>query len=165
MDIMSETIETVSPRSPDWAPRGFVEIPFGPPGSFVPVNGPIYGKRNRQQLVAGFRVERRHCNFGNTCHGGMLVTFADMLLAAGANFQARLGRFLPTVSFSTEFFAAAAIGAWVEGACDVLKVTRTLVFTQSIIAADGTPMMRATSVMKLGPEAGPAAFDLNDILP
>ena len=49
--------------------------------------GPLYGKREDNTLVVGIRVEPRHCNPGDMCHGGMIMTLADMLLIFNSNFQ------------------------------------------------------------------------------
>jgi uncharacterized protein (TIGR00369 family) len=138
-----------------------VSIPAGfrimPMDRFIGANGPLCAKREGEQLVLGFRVELRHCNPADICHGGMLMTLADMLLGMGANFQGKLGRFLPTVSMTTDFLAPAPLGAWVEGRAELLRTTRNLVFAQCLVTADGTLALRASGIMKLGqpfPEAG-----------
>jgi uncharacterized protein (TIGR00369 family) len=136
------------------APAGFQPVPMRPTGTFAHVNGPLYAKMADGKLVVGFRVEVRHCNPARICHGGMLMTFADMLLGMGSNFGAKLGRFLPTVSMACDFMAPAPLGSWVEGSTEVLRVTRNLVFAQCLVRADGTVALRASGTMKLGP-----AFD------
>src|SRR6185437_6901924 len=80
-------------------------------------------------FLLGFRVEERHCNPAKICHGGMLMTFADMQLPFGIRLQALSDPgFLPTVSLSAEFMAPAPLGSWVQGRTDVLKTTRNLAF-------------------------------------
>src|SRR3546814_5703140 len=65
--------ETAAP-----VPAGMKELTFM---GFMAVNGPLWGRIDDDGLpVMGFRVEARHCNPMQTCHGGMLMTFADMLL-------------------------------------------------------------------------------------
>ena len=135
-------------------PDGFQPIPLSPKGSFAEINGPLYGKVADGKLSVGFRVEARHCNPSGNCHGGMLMTFADMLLGMGSNFAEKLGRFLPTVNMTSDFLAPSPLGSWVEGQAEVLRVTRNLVFAQCLITADGTPSLRASGIMKQG-----AAFD------
>jgi uncharacterized protein (TIGR00369 family) len=139
----------------DAVPPGFAPVPLGPKNGFVDVNGPLFGKLDGERLLLGFRVEPRHCNPADICHGGMLMTFADMLLGIGANYQSKLGRFLPTVNMTADFLAPAPLGAWVEGAVDVLRTTRNLVFAQCLLTADGVPAMRASGIMKLGPPFDP----------
>jgi uncharacterized protein (TIGR00369 family) len=146
-------------------PAGFRPIPLGPGGSFMDITGPLYGKVEGERLMLGFRVEPRHCNPLNICHGGMLMTFADMMFGAGCNFQAKLGRFLPTVNLTADFLAPAPLGAWVEGRLDVLRTTRNLVFGQGLVTADGTLVLRASGIMKVGssPAAG-GGFDWKKLL-
>jgi uncharacterized protein (TIGR00369 family) len=132
------------------APAGFQPIPLGPEGSFAVINGPLFGKVEAGGLRFGFRVEPRHCNPAGICHGGMMMNFADMVLGLGANFAEKLGRFLPTVNMTSDFLAPAPLGSWVEGQAEVLRVTRNLVFAQCLVTADGTPVMRASAILKIG---------------
>lgn len=114
------------------------------------LTGPLYGKREGGKLVMGFRVEPRHCNPANLCHGGMLLTLADMLIGPAAEFEAQTGKYLPTVSLSADFLAPAPLGAWVEGRAEVLKPTASLLFAQCLITADGILALRASGITKLG---------------
>jgi len=103
------------------------------------------------RLQLGFRVESRHTNPLNICHGGMLATFADMLLPCVAIYQAATERrFLPTISLQADYLAAAALGAWVQGEGEVLRTTRNMVFAQGMISADGVPAMRISGIFKQG---------------
>jgi uncharacterized protein (TIGR00369 family) len=136
---------------------GFKPIRLLPQGSFSDVNGPLWRRIEDGKLTVGFRVEARHCNPMGNCHGGMMMTFADMLLGIGSNFAERLGRFLPTVNMTSDFLAPAPLGSWVEGRAEVLRVTRNLVFAQAVITADGVPAMRVSGIMKLGPAFDAAA--------
>ena len=138
-------------------PPGFRELPATE--DFLAVNGPLYGRRDGDQLVLGFRVEQRHCNPANSCHGGMLMTFADMQLAIGANFAGDLKRFLPTVSLTSDFLAPAPLGSWVEGRTEIARQARTLVFAHSLITADGTPVVRANGIFQIKGEPDPR-FDI-----
>ena len=131
-------------------PAGFIELPFKQ--GYVGVNGPLYVRNDNGRLLLGFRVEERHCNPMNICHGGMLATFADMQLPFAARMQAELAdHFMPTVSLTVDFLAPAPIGAWVEGRTEVLKKTRKMVFAQMLGTADGEPCIRANGIFKIGP--------------
>lgn len=115
------------------------------------LNGPLYARMQGDRLQLGFRVEARHTNPLNICHGGMLATFADMLLPCVAIYQAATERrFLPTISLQADYLAAAALGAWVQGEGEVLRTTRNMVFAQGMISADGVPAMRVSGIFKLG---------------
>ena len=115
------------------------------------LNGPLYARMHGDRLQLGFRVEPRHTNPLNICHGGMLATFADMLLPCVAIYQAATERrFLPTISLQADYLAVAALGAWVQGEGEVLRTTRNMVFAQGLISADGVPAMRVSGIFKQG---------------
>lgn len=136
-------------------PEGFKPRRFGE--GFIAANGPLYVKKQERGLLLGFRVEPRHCNPAGICHGGMIATFCDMLLPICAHRQNdEVGmRFLPTIQLSVDYLAPAALGAWVQGEADVLRVTRSMVFAQGLVSADGVPVARTSGILKLGtPMAG-----------
>ena len=135
-------------------PDGFRPVPMD---RFMGLTGPLYVKPEDDKLVLGLRVESRHCNPADICHGGMLMTLADMLLGMGSNYQGKLGRFLPTVSMTTDFMAPAPLGCWLEGRTEVLRTTRNLVFAQCLVTADGNLSLRASGIMKMGPPFAEAA--------
>lgn len=157
----------MSTESRKSAPEGFTLLRLSSPGSFIEVNGPLYGKREGNRLVMGFRVEPRHCNPAHVCHGGMLLALADMLIGPGAEFEVQSGRFLPTISLSADFLAPAPLHAWVEGRAEALRTTKSLLFAQCLITADGTPALRASGIMKLGAPASafPANPDIRSLVP
>lgn len=142
----------------DTAPEGFHRAPIG--GTFATENGPFYACWHDDRLLLGFRVADRHANPGRQCHGGMLATFADVLISTAAQYQADIPRhFLPTISLQIDFLAGAPVGSWVEGRADILRVTRNLVFSQGIIRADGTPVVRTSGVFKRGPLLAESSTD------
>lgn len=133
--------------SPD-IPAGFA--PFKLAMGFLAANGPLYGKWDGTHLAMGFRVEERHCNPGQVAHGGMMATFADMLLPIASRFQAKTDMgFLPTVNLACDFLAPARLGSWVEGRADVARMTRNLLFAQGLATADGEPCLRANGIFKI----------------
>lgn len=126
-------------------------------GPFVVHNGPLFGRMHDGRLQVGFRVEPRHTNPLNICHGGMLATFADMLLPCIALYQGDAERrFLPTISLQIDYLAPAALGAWVQGAGEVLRRTRNMVFVQALAEAEGQTVLRVSGVFKQGPVIGEA---------
>ena len=64
---------------------------------------------------------------------------------------ARKPRSLPTESLQIDYLAPAPLGSWVKGETEVLRVTRSLVFAQGLVSADGEPVARASAIMKIGP--------------
>lgn len=143
-------------------PAGFRALPMG--GDFIGVNGPLYLKHERPAdapplVQMGFRVEQRHCNPMGNCHGGMLASFADMLLPLSVHRKTAEVRnqFLPTINLQIDYLSPAPLGAWVQGEADVLRVTRTLVFAQGLVMADGVPALRVSGIFKIG-KAFPASM-------
>jgi uncharacterized protein (TIGR00369 family) len=136
--------------APTDPPEGYERADIG--GRFALDAGPLYVRWSDEHLLFGFRVEPRHVNPGNQCHGGMLSMFADILLSTAAQYQTDIPRqFLPTISLQLDFLGRAPLGSWVQGRADILKVTRNLVFSQGLIEADGELVMRASGVFRRGP--------------
>lgn len=132
------------------APEGFQPVLLG--GTFATHNGPWFARWHDAHLQVGFRVGPLHVNPGNNCHGGMLATFADILISTAAQYQADIPRqFLPTISLQMDFMAGAPLGSWVQGQADILEVTRNLVFSQGLVQADGRTVLRASGVFRRGP--------------
>ena len=140
-----------SPADSPAIPEGFRAREFG--GGFIGVNGPLYTRRTDDGLQLGFRVEKRHCNPMGICHGGMMATFCDMLLPISAHVLSKqIGRrFLPTINLQVDFLAASPLGAWVQGEAQLLRETRSLVFMQGLVQADGVNVARVSGIFKLGP--------------
>ena len=136
--------------NPPAAPEGFKARHFG--AGFVAVNGPLYTRRTGAGIQVGFRVEDRHTNPMKICHGGMLASFADMLLPMTAHHlcaEAK-GRFLPTISLQIDYLSQAPLGAWVQGEAQVLRVTRSMIFMQGMVTADGVNAVRVSGIFKIG---------------
>lgn len=124
-------------------------------GAFTRTNGPLYARLVDGQLQMGFRVQERHTNPLKNCHGGMLATFADMLLPMAALYQGQgERRFLPTIGLQIDYLAAAPLGAWVQGQAQVLRQTRNMVFAQGLVSADDALALRVSGIFKQGPLIG-----------
>ena len=137
-------------------PAGFKPID-PPPNAFMKANGPVYIKMEGGQLILGLRIEERHCSSIGVCHGGMLMTLADLILTIGVNIQANLSRFLPTVSLTCDFLGPAPLGEWLEARVEVLRTTRNLAFAQGLLTiGDRTPVARISGILKIGGEPDPA---------
>ena len=138
-----------SPADPT-IPPGFKPLPTM--GGFLEANGPLYVRHEGDLVRLGFRVEPRHTNPFGICHGGMMATFCDMLLPISIHRKsAQVGmRFLPTINLQIDYLAPAPLGAWVEGEAEVLKVTRSLIFGQGLVTADGEVAVRVSGIFKIG---------------
>ena len=127
-------------------------------GDFIAFNGPLYARLLDGKVQVGFRVEQRHTNPLGICHGGMLATFADMLVPCTNMLDmGRERRFLPTISLNIDYLGPSRLGAWVQGEAQVLRTTRNMLFGQGLVTADGEPALRFSGVFKLGPLFGDQA--------
>jgi acyl-coenzyme A thioesterase PaaI-like protein len=54
----------------------------------------------------------------------------------------------PTVSLSIDYLATARLGAWVEAQVTLIKTTRTLIFTQALLSADGEIVARSNAIYR-----------------
>lgn len=132
------------------APEGFVRIPDAALDAFTGHVGPFYASFESERLVMGFRVARRHANPVGICHGGAMMTFADVYMAVACAVQGRMATsFLPTMNLSGDFLAPTQLGAWVEGRTDLLRATRGFVFAQGMATADGVPVLRSSGIFKI----------------
>ena len=131
-------------------PEGFQPVQIG--GRFATHTAQLYARWHEQHLQLGFRVEPHHVNPGNACHGGMLATFADILISSAAQYQTDIPRqFLPTIHLQMDFMAPAPLGCWVQGQAEILTVSPKMIFSSGLIHADGVTAMRASGVFLRGP--------------
>ena len=132
-------------------PTGFEPLQAG--GPFIQHNGPLYVWQQGVVVKFGFRVGPHHVNPMNNLHGGMMASFCDMLLPLSVHRKSSevANRFLPTISLQIDYLAPAPLGAWVEGEAEPLRITRSLVFAQGLVTADGVPCARVSGVFKIGP--------------
>ncbi len=154
-----------APNSRIEVPEGFRAREFG--GGFMAVNGPLYARKTDAGLQLGFRVEERHCNPMRICHGGMMATFCDMLLPISAHVLSKevAHRFLPTINLQIDYLAASPLGAWVQGEAQLLRATRSLVFMQGLVQADGVSVARVSGIFKIGPPFDDTMRRARDVAP
>ena len=139
----------------DNAPAGFLRIDFDRdrPATFNTHVGTLYCKRGakgtRDEFVMGFRVHPHMCNPAGGLHGGMMMTAADLVGTMGGGALVGLAKFLPTVSMTFDFVAPAQRGDWVEGRAEVVRQTRSLLFTEISLTVGETRILRASQIAKI----------------
>ncbi len=147
---------------PDNPPKGFVELPAV--GPFDSLMGKLYGRRENEDMVMGFRCSPRHINAHNTCHGGMIASFADMV-AYSMRVQAGLRETsTPTVMLSIEYLRPISLGDWVEGHCEVVKKGKRLLFSRVTGKVDGETVFTATSINVPGAKDIPGREGLDRVM-
>lgn len=122
-------------------------------GPFVDFVGPLSIRDDGETATMGLRIERRHCGLAGVCHGGVLATFADVLIAVtafNAPGEITLRRAIPTVNLQIDYLAPVRLGDFIEGTAQVLKTTRSLVFGQGLVRVANEVVLRCSGVYKLG---------------
>ena len=139
----------------DRPPEGFLRIDFdrGRPTTFNGHIGTLYARRGekgtRDEFVLGFRVHPHMCNPAGGLHGGMMMTVADLVGTMGGGTLVGLRKFLPTVSMTFDFVAPAKVGDWVEGRAEVVRQTRSLLFTNIYLTVGEERFLRASQIAKI----------------
>ncbi len=126
------------------APEGFE--PIISHSQFSWRSGPMFEGVKDGKWARGFRVSDIHTNMGGFCHGGMLMTFADIILARGI-MEVCPPPFV-TLRMTSDFVSTAMLGAWVEGHSEVSRVTNSLAFVDGELLADGDCCLSFSGVFK-----------------
>ena len=91
--------------------------------------------------------------------GAAATTGVGAILApfiAGGGALAGLRKFLPTVSLTCDFVAPAKVGDWVEGRPELVRQTRSLLFTNIYLTVGEEKILRASAIAKIPSGDGPA---------
>ena len=119
--------------------------------------GPVFQRDDEDGKLFGFRVQLNHHNLGGVAHGGMLATFADIVLG---QFPARdFGKMTVTIRLVMDYIAPAKSGDWVVARPNVTRTTRNLVFAETTLIAGQRSLLTASAVFKtLSRPRDPAAI-------
>jgi len=118
---------------------------------FIDLIGPLYCRRVDGAELFGMRVEPRHCNTLHIAHGGLLATFADVVVSRAAAVARNESCYAVTVSLNTDFIAGAPLDSWIEGRASVGKAGNSIAFVSCEVFAGETLCLRASGVMKYLP--------------
>ena len=121
---MSETIT-------EQVPNGFEFLPEGL--GFTDNLRPCYRRLRGGELTIGMLVAQQHANTMGICHGGALMTLAD--IAASSWVRLAKGELAgsPTVNLSIDFIAAAKQGQWIEARAEGSSIKRLFGFSRGVI--------------------------------
>lgn len=100
------------------------------------------------------RVSDQHCNALGVMHGGAMATFADAQMIAVPGHRYDVAKHTPTITLSVDYLAPAPAGAWILLNASVLRITRTLIFTQAVVTIDDNPVARSSAIYRNHPDAG-----------
>jgi|SRR5215217_4691945 len=139
------------------------------PAGYKPLNwtrgfgrqiGPLYENYGPDECRLGFRVEEHHTNGMANCHGGMLMTVADV--AWGRVISVHKSHFWVTVRLTCDFLSAAKLGDWVEGSSEIIAEEDDLYTVRGKLWSGDRVLMTGTAVYKVigarPPRPGEKAF-------
>lgn len=107
-------------------PAGFEQLPPGL--GFTDNLQPVYRRIEGQDARFGIFVSEHHCNTMGICHGGVLMTLADIAAATGANLAHGVVAGSPTVHMDIDFIAPARLGEWIEAVPEQVSAKRRFGF-------------------------------------
>lgn len=137
-------------------PEGFVELPEGL--GFTDVLRPVY-RREGSPPTIGMFVQSQHTNLISICHGGVLMTLADVGAAWAINDSRGEPAPAPTLNLSFDFISAAREGDWIEAQADRVTVKRRVGFSSGVITSGDKVIMRFSGTFYL---PDPGAFKVDE---
>lgn len=126
-------------------PDGFLPLPWH--RGFGRQVGPLFEKRDGDELIRAFRVGEHHTNGMMNAHGGMLMTFADM--AWGAAVEKDDDTWWVTIRLVCDFLSGAKHGAWIEGQGEVISHVDGIHTVKGRIWSGEKTLMTGTGVFKV----------------
>jgi uncharacterized protein (TIGR00369 family) len=113
------------------------------------LNGPVYHRpAAAPDAELAIFIREAHTNSGGILHGGMMMSFLDVLLGAAAR-DGCGGTPVVTVQVSVEFHRMVRPGEWLMGKARMTHATRDLVFAEGHAFVGTRQVSRASGVFKL----------------
>ncbi len=91
-------------------PEDFDPMPEGL--GFVDGFKPMFRRYRNNTVDFGLQVGPQHCNSLGVCHGGVIMTLADIAAASGATLASERRASAPTVNLNVDFISAGKLGQW-----------------------------------------------------
>jgi uncharacterized protein (TIGR00369 family) len=107
-------------------PSGFERLPAGL--GYTDSLQPIYRRLAGEGGSFGLVVEAQHSNTMGICHGGVLMTLADITAATGANLARGVSAGSPTIHLSIDYISYARLGEWIHAKVEQVSVKRRFGF-------------------------------------
>ena len=128
-------------------PQGFRPLPSASP--FNELVGPLHEKRGEGVVSLGLRVEKKHSNSRDICHGGVLATLADLALgyALMAKTGSRSG--FVTAHLDLDYAGAAEVGDWIHSEVQVQRVGSRLAFATGYLCVGEHRVVRMSGIFAL----------------
>ena len=115
----------------DSVPEGFEPVPEGL--GYTDTLQPLYRRIRGEEVSFGLLIDRHHGNSMGNCHGGVLMTLADITAASGVNVSRGAIAGAPTINLALDFVSAARIGQWLQADVQLAEVKRRFGFCSGLI--------------------------------
>lgn len=135
----TETSIPFDPASEGWS----LQAPHG----FMGTVGPLWERRDEHGLRLGILAEPKHINAGGIMHGGAIMAFADQALGT-AGWEATGHKPQVTVQLDVQFISAVAIGEFLTAQCEVVRLTRSMIFLRGTFLVGSRVAATASGVWK-----------------
>lgn len=131
------------------APEGYT--PITSHSAYACAAGPIFERQwtddaGIERWQRGFRVLDKHTNAGKMAHGGLLMTFMDVLLATAV--MRNVPPPFVTVRMTSDFQGRAPLGAWVTGEAELVKRTGSLAFVEGRLKIESSIIFTASGIFR-----------------
>jgi uncharacterized protein (TIGR00369 family) len=133
-------------------PDGFERVPEGL--GFTDNLQPLYLRRTAAGVSFGLRVAKQHLNLMGVCHGGVLMTLADVAAASGVNFARGESGGSPTINLSVDFINAGKRGEWLQAETGQVTVKRRFGFCSGLISNERQVVARFNGTFYLPDHEG-----------
>ncbi|MBA6412031.1 PaaI family thioesterase [Parahaliea sp. F7430] len=112
-------------------PEGFEPVPAGL--GYTDSLQPLYRRIDDDLVSFGLSVAEQHLNVMGLCHGGVLMTLADVAAASGVNHAMGTKGGTPTINLSFDFVNGAKAGQWLQADVTSVTMKRRFGFASGVI--------------------------------
>ncbi|HEX4043777.1 MAG TPA: PaaI family thioesterase [Xanthobacteraceae bacterium] len=113
--------------------------------NFGELVGPIW---RRGDALFGFVAAEKHRNHIGRIHGGMLMTFADQAMGMTGR-RATGEKPHATIELNMQFMGSVEVGDFVEAHCDVVRMTRSVLFIEGKLKVGARIVAAASGIWKI----------------
>jgi len=113
--------------------------------NFGELVGPIWRKGDG---LFGFLATEKHRNHIGRVHGGMLMTFADQAMGMTGR-RATGEKPHATIELNMQFMGAVELGDFVEAHCEVVRMTRSILFIESKLKVGDRIVATGSGIWKI----------------
>ncbi|MCB1841747.1 MAG: PaaI family thioesterase [Halioglobus sp.] len=121
-------------------PAGFERLRDGL--GFADALQPVYRRMDAQGTSFGLVVLAQHGNSMGICHGGVLMSLADMAAASGVNLARGEIAGCVTINLTLDFIAAARQGDWLQADAEQVHMKRRFGFCNGALYCAGRTVAR-----------------------